>query len=175
MSGAGRLRALALAAAAVLCMAAADNPSERLKDPAREAHARSLFRQFRCVVCQNESIDDSDADLAHDLRRIIRQQVAQGHSDAQIRAFLVERYGEFILLEPRFSIGNAVLWLSPALIVLAGGALFVRRLRRRVDLEPGLSATEEMQVNALAACGGNDAHGSNNGPVGGAQADEKVT
>jgi cytochrome c-type biogenesis protein CcmH len=170
-----RLRALALAAGALLCMAAADDPSETLKDPGQEAHARSLFRQFRCVVCQNESIDDSDADIAHDLRGIIRGQVAQGRSDAQIRSFLVERYGEFILLEPRFSVGNAVLWLSPALIVLAGGALFVRRLARPVALEPELSPSEEMQVSALSACGDPGAGKPNNGPGGGAGTRGKVT
>ena len=148
-----RLKALALAGAALLCMAASADPSERLKDPGQEAHARQLFRQFRCVVCQNESIDDSDADLAHDLRQIVRQQVAQGRSDAQIRAFLVERYGEFILLKPSFSVGNAALWLAPALIVLAGGALFVLRLRRPVALEPELSAAEERQLETLAGNG----------------------
>ena len=148
-----RLKALALAGAALLCIAASADPSERLKDPGQEAHARQLFRQFRCVVCQNESIDDSDADLAHDLRQIVRQQVAQGRSDAQIRAFLVERYGEFILLKPSFSVGNAALWLAPALIVLAGGALFVLRLRRPVSLEPELSAAEETQLEALAGNG----------------------
>ena len=149
------LRALA-AAAAVLCMAAASDPAERLNNPVQEAHSRQLFEQFRCVVCQNESIDDSEAPLAHDLRQIIRQQVAQGRSDAQIRTFLVERYGEFILLKPRFSIGNAVLWLSPVLIVLAGGALFVMRLRRPVSLEPALSSAEEKQVKALVRDEGMD-------------------
>ena len=148
-----RLKALALAGAALLCIAASADPSERLKDPGQEAHARQLFRQYRCVVCQNESIDDSDADLAHDLRQIVRQQVAQGRSDAQIRAFLVERYGEFILLKPSFSVGNAALWLAPALIVLAGGALFVLRLRRPVALEPELSAAEETQLETLAGNG----------------------
>jgi cytochrome c-type biogenesis protein CcmH len=148
-----RIRALALAAAALLCIAASADPAERLKDPQQEAHARQLFRQFRCIVCQNESIDDSNADLAHDLRQIIRQQVAQGSSDAQIKAFLVERYGEFILLKPRFSAGNAALWLAPALIVLTGGALFVLRLNRSVALEPELSAAEEAQLEALAGSG----------------------
>ena len=100
--GSEHLRAWVIAAGAVLCMAAASDPAERLSDPVKEAHSRQLFEQFRCVVCQNESIDDSEAPLAHDLRLIIRQQVAQGRTDAQIRTFLVERYGEFILLKPRF-------------------------------------------------------------------------
>ena len=168
----GGLRALAVAVAALLCMAgAAADPSERLKDPQQEAHARRLFQEFRCVVCQNESIDDSEADLAHDLRQIIRQQVAQGRSDSQIRAFLVARYGEFILLEPRFSMGNAALWLSPVLIVLAGGALFALRLRKPVALESDLSSAEEMQVQALAGSGGFDTVAPKNGPRGGVEVD----
>jgi cytochrome c-type biogenesis protein CcmH len=95
--------ALALVAAAVMLMGAADDPSDRLKDPAQEARARALFQQLRCVVCQNESIDDSEADLAQDLRRIVRGQIAQGRTDAQVRTFLVQRYGQFILLKPPFS------------------------------------------------------------------------
>jgi cytochrome c-type biogenesis protein CcmH len=164
--GLNRLRLLAVAAGAVLCMAAAGDPAERLPDPGQESHARRLFAEFRCVVCQNESIDDSEADLARDLRQIIRQQVAQGRSDAQIRRFLVERYGEFILLKPRFSIGNAALWLPPILIVLAGGALFARRLGRRIDLEPSLTPSEEQQVQALADRGIHDTVTPKTGPGG---------
>ena len=145
-----RWQAVLAALAAVCCMAAASDPAERLRDPGQEAHARRLFLEFRCLVCQNESIDESDADLAKDLRQIVRGQVAQGRSDAQIRAFLVERYGDFILLKPRFTPANAVLWLSPLLIVLAGGALFAVRLRRSVTLEQDLSPDEERQVLALA-------------------------
>jgi cytochrome c-type biogenesis protein CcmH len=166
------LRAAAILAAALVCMAAAGDPAERLKDPAQEAHARQLFRQFRCLVCQNESIDDSDADLARDLRQLIRQQVAQGRSDSQIRTFLVARYGEFILLQPQFSIGNAVLWLSPVLIVLAGGALFARRLGRPVALEPELSAAEEKRVNAIVGSGGIDTVTPNNSAGRGAGVEE---
>jgi cytochrome c-type biogenesis protein CcmH len=169
----GGLRLAAVAAAALLLIGAAADPGERLKDPAQEAQARQLFRQFRCVVCQNESIDDSDAELAHDLRQLIRQQVAQGRSDAQIRAFLVERYGEFILLKPQFSLGNAVLWLSPVLIVLAGGALFARRLGRPVALEPELSTAEEMKVRALVGSGGIDTVTPNNGVKDDAAVDER--
>jgi cytochrome c-type biogenesis protein CcmH len=160
MSSRRRLQALAASLAAVLCIAAGADPAERLADPAKEAQARRLFQEFRCLVCQNESIDDSDADLAHDLRQVVRTQVAQGHTDAQIRAFLVERYGEFILLKPRFTAANAVLWLSPLLIVLVGGALFAVRLRRPVLLEDGLSSAEEAQVQALARAGGADQDGS---------------
>jgi cytochrome c-type biogenesis protein CcmH len=145
-----RWRALAAALAAVACMAASADPSERLKDPSQEARARHLFEQLRCVVCQNESIDDSDADLARDLRMIVRQQVAAGRSDDQIKAFLVDRYGEFILLRPELSVGNALLWLTPVLILVAGGALFVLRARRPIRLEAALTAEEEKRLRALA-------------------------
>ncbi|MFZ5730445.1 MAG: cytochrome c-type biogenesis protein, partial [Pseudomonadota bacterium] len=83
--------------AAVFCMAAASDPSERLPDPAQEARARELFKEVRCLVCQNESIDDSNAELAADLRRIVREEVAAGRSDAEIRDFLTDRYGEYVL------------------------------------------------------------------------------
>jgi cytochrome c-type biogenesis protein CcmH len=148
------MRRLALAGvivAALLSTAGASDPSERLADPAQEARAEHLFGQLRCLVCQNESIDDSSADLAKDLRQIVRQQVAQGRSDAQIRAFLVDRYGEFILLKPRFSVGNAMLWLAPLLIVLCGGAFFATRSRRGLGLEEALTAEEEERLGALQA------------------------
>lgn len=123
------VRALLAVCAAVFCMAAASDPSERLADPAQEARARALFAQVRCLVCQSESIDDSDAPLAADLRQIVREQVAAGRGDAEIRTFLTDRYGEFILLKPRFSIGNAALWLGPFLVVLLGLLLWRGRLR----------------------------------------------
>ncbi len=145
-----RARVLLAALAGVLCIAAASDPAERLKDPAQEAHARRLFKQFRCVVCQNESIDDSNASLAADLRRIVRDKVAAGQSDSQIRAFLVDRYGEFILLKPVVSLGNAALWFAPALIVLVGGAVFAFKARRAKDLEPVLTAEEETRLAQLA-------------------------
>ncbi len=136
--------------AALACMAAAaSDPSERLPDPGQEARARHLFQQYRCVVCQNESIDESQADIAHDLRQVIRAQIVQGRTDDQIRHFLVDRYGEFILLKPRFTLGNAALWLTPVVIVLAGGAFFAVRGRARTTLEPALTAEEERRLNAL--------------------------
>ena len=153
-----RRRGLLLAAlAGVLCIAAsASDPSERLPDPAQEARARHLFEQFRCIVCQNESIDDSGADLAHDLRQIVRGQIVQGRSDTQIRAFMVDRYGAFILLKPPFSPGNLALWLTPLLIVLAGGAFFAVRASRPVNLETALSEEEETRLSRLADAGGHD-------------------
>lgn len=144
-----RLRLAGLVSAALLCTAGASDPGDRLKDPGQEARAEQLFTQLRCVVCQNESIDDSEADIAHDLRQIVRQQVAAGRSDAQIKTFLVARYGEFILLKPTFSIGNATLWLLPLLIVLGGGAFFAVRSRGGTSLEPALTQEEESKLGAL--------------------------
>ena len=95
--------------AAVFCIAAASDPAERLPDPAQEARARGLFREVRCLVCQNESIDDSNAELAADLRRLVRDEIKSGKTDEQVRAHLTDRYGEFVLLKPAFSWGNAAL------------------------------------------------------------------
>ena len=144
-----RVRALLIAAAAVALTAGASDPSERLPDQAQEARARTLFKEVRCLVCQNESIDDSEAQLAGDLRRIVREQVKAGRSHAQIRDFLVERYGEFVLLKPRFSGGNAVLWLAPVGVLLVGGVLMAGLLRRRETPEPALSQDEEERVRRL--------------------------
>ena len=104
-----RLRVLLAALAGVACLAAASDPAERLPDPAQEAKAREIFRDVRCLVCQNESIDDSEAELAADLRRIVREQVRAGKGEAEIKAFLTDRYGEFVLLTPSFSPGNVAL------------------------------------------------------------------
>lgn len=144
-----RVRALLVALAAVALMGSASEPSERLPDPAQEARARVLFKEVRCLVCQNESIDDSEAQLAGDLRRIVREQVKAGRSDGEIRAFLVRRYGEFVLLKPRFSAGNAALWLAPVGVLLVGGVLMVGLLRRRRTVETELSREEEDRVARL--------------------------
>lgn len=133
------------AVAAVLCIAAASDPAERLPDPAQEARARDLFREVRCLVCQNESIDDSTAELAGDLRRLVREEVKAGQTNDQIRHHLTDRYGEFVLLKPAFSWGNAALWGAPFLVVALGFALLVRNLRtRRVDEDLTLDETERL-------------------------------
>jgi cytochrome c-type biogenesis protein CcmH len=129
-------------------MAAASDPSERLPDPAQEAAAREIFSEVRCLVCQNESINDSDAELARDLRRVVREQVAAGRDEAQVKAFLTDRYGEYVLLKPAFSLGNAALWLGPFLAVLAGLAFLALRVRRR-DLSEDLSVDEEARLARL--------------------------
>ncbi len=144
-----KLRALAAALAGVFCIAAAADPAERLPDPAQEARARAIFQDVRCLVCQNESIDDSEAELAHDLRQVVRQQVRQGRSDAQIKSFLTDRYGEFVLLTPAFSWVNLALWGGPLLVVLLGAGLLVGRLRNR-SAETELSPEEADRVRRLS-------------------------
>jgi len=112
--------------------AVAVQPDEILKDPALEARARVLSRELRCMVCQNQSIDDSEAPLARDLRVLVRERLTAGDSDSQVVDFLVARYGEFVLLKPRFAWHNVVLWLTPAAALLAGAiAMFVAAMRRR--------------------------------------------
>ncbi len=145
-----RLPAGLAALAAVFCLAAAADPGDRLADPGQEARARALFEQIRCVVCQNESIDDSEADLARDLRQTVRGQIAAGRDDAEVRRFLVQRYGEFILLRPRFSAANAVAWLAPFAIVLAGGAvLWLRARRPSPPADEPLTPEEEARLARL--------------------------
>ena len=103
-------RALVVGIAGALCLAAASDPADRLPDPAQEAQARSIFRDVRCLVCQNESIDDSQAELAADLRKIVREQVSAGRSDGEIKQFLIERYGEFaIRIEAVTDAGKSIL------------------------------------------------------------------
>ena len=143
-----KARALLAALAAIFCMAAASDPSERLPDAGQEARARHIFEQVRCLVCQNESIDDSQAELAHDLRQVVREQVREGRSDDQIKRFLVDRYGEFVLLRPRFSIGNAALWIGPFLVVALGLVLLLARLRNRAP-EPELPPTDAERLRRL--------------------------
>ncbi|RTM14468.1 MAG: cytochrome c-type biogenesis protein CcmH [Nevskiaceae bacterium] len=96
-------------------------PDEIMADPAKEARARDLSRELRCMVCQNQSIDDSDAPLARDLRLLVRERIASGDSDSQVIDFLVARYGEFVLLKPRFTPHTLLLWLLPPLALALGG------------------------------------------------------
>ncbi|MFI4975090.1 MAG: cytochrome c-type biogenesis protein [Caulobacterales bacterium] len=139
-----------LAVLAVLTLsAAAADPTERLADPAREARARAIFKEVRCLVCQSESIDESDAPLARDLRQLVREQVVAGRSDAQIRGYLVSRYGEFVLLQPRLSPANLVLWAGPPLVLVLGAGLLIIRARRRTPLAP-LTEEEEARIAKLA-------------------------
>ena len=111
--------------------AVAVQPDEILKDPALEARARALSRELRCMVCQNQSIDDSEAPLARDLRILVRERLTAGDSDPQVIDFLVARYGEFVLLKPRFEWQTAALWLTPAVALVAGAIAMVLAIRRR--------------------------------------------
>jgi cytochrome c-type biogenesis protein CcmH len=106
-------------------------PDEIMSDPAKEARARDLSRELRCMVCQNQSIDDSDAPLARDLRLLVRERIASGDSNRQVIDFLVARYGEFVLLKPRFSPHTLLLWLLPPLALAGGGLALWLYSRRR--------------------------------------------
>jgi cytochrome c-type biogenesis protein CcmH len=126
-------------------------PSEMLPDPAQEQRARSIGHELRCMVCQNQSIEESEADLARDLRRIVRERVATGDSDSQVVSYLHDRYGDFVLLRPPFTLATAALWGAP-FIALGGGLLAILLLRRRridpVAAAP-LSAEEQARLAAL--------------------------
>lgn len=143
-----KLRALIAVAFGALSIAAASDPAERLADPAQEAKARAIFQDVRCLVCQNESIDDSEADLAKDLRRLVREQVAAGKSEDEVKQFLTDRYGEFVLLTPSFNAWNLALWIGPFLVVLAGVFLLMRRLGARAT-EAELSQDEARRLKKL--------------------------
>lgn len=130
--------------------AQAVQPDEQLADPALEARARNLSQELRCVVCQNQSIDDSDAPLARDLRVLLREQLVKGATDEQAKQYLVDRYGHFVLLKPPFEAATYALWLGPLAVLLAGGlgvATYVRR--RRVAAEPGLTGEEKQRLESL--------------------------
>lgn len=143
------IRAALAALAGVFCLAAASDPAERLPDPAQEARARAIFQDVRCLVCQNESIDDSEAPLAHDLRQIVREQVRAGRSDADIKRFLTDRYGEFVLMRPAFSLTNLALWGGPFLVVVLGAGLLLGRLRNR-STDEELSPEEAERLRRLS-------------------------
>ncbi|MDE3175107.1 MAG: cytochrome c-type biogenesis protein CcmH [Pseudomonadota bacterium] len=140
---------LVLLALIVAAPALAVQPGEMLKDPAMEARARALSAQLRCLVCQNESIDESEADLARDIRRLIRERIAQGQSNAQVRDFLVSRYGDFILLKPPFKLSTALLWFSAPLTLLAGALAIWAASRRKKAPPAALSAEEERRLREI--------------------------
>ena len=147
------MRFLRLAAAAALIALAgaahAVQPDELLPDAAQEARARALSAELRCMVCQNQSIDDSDASLARDIRVLIRERIAKGEGNAEVKAYLVSRYGDFILLKPPFTPGTYLLWFSAPLALALGlaGAMLARRRQR--SPAPPLSAEEEARLAAL--------------------------
>ena len=131
-------------------------PDEIMSDPAKESRARDLSRELRCMVCQNQSIDDSEAPLARDLRLLVRERIAAGDSDSQVIDFLVARYGEFVLLKPRFERQTLALWLVPPLLLLGGGLALWMHVRRRskAGAEAAgspLTPDEEARLAALLA------------------------
>jgi cytochrome c-type biogenesis protein CcmH len=125
-------------------------PSERLADPALEARARTLSQQLRCLVCQNQSIDESNADLAHDLRVVLRQRLVAGDTDRQVLDYVVARYGVFVLLDPPFAPATYLLWLTPPVLVLGAGLFVVLRAwLRRPRSEPAALTEEESRRASL--------------------------
>jgi cytochrome c-type biogenesis protein CcmH len=130
-----------------LAAAFAVQPDEIMDDPVKEARARDLSRELRCMVCQNQSIDDSEAPLARDLRLLVRERIAAGDSDAQVLDFLVARYGEFVLLKPRLEPHTLLLWLLPPLALGGGGVALWIHSRRRSKFE----ATEDQSLFKLTA------------------------
>lgn len=151
------LFALALVLTLAPCIAYAVQPDEIMADPAQEQRARALSQQLRCMVCQNQSIDDSDAPLARDLRLLVRERIAAGYSDRQVIDFLVARYGEFVLLKPRVEGHTLLLWLLTPAALIGGGAglwLYYRRRSRnglQNDALLQLSADEEARLEKLIA------------------------
>jgi len=146
------LLAMSFAAPAVVAV----QPDEVLSDAALEVRARALSKELRCMVCQNQSIDDSDAPLARDLRILVRERLQAGDSDREVIDFLVARYGEFVLLNPRFSGHTALLWVAPAALLLIGGVvLFVLARRRRKGSETGsaeqvkLTSAEQARLSEI--------------------------
>jgi len=131
-------------------------PDEIMADPVKEARARALSQELRCMVCQNQSIDDSEAPLARDLRLLVRERIAAGDSDARVIDFLVARYGEFVLLKPRLERRTLLLWLLPPMALAGGGISLWLHSRRRAKSAPGeaavtLTPDEETRLAALMA------------------------
>jgi cytochrome c-type biogenesis protein CcmH len=146
------IRRTLLAAALLIAIgvpAWAVEPSERLADPALEARARAISRELRCLVCQNESIDESNASLAHDLRLLVRRRLVSGDTDQQVRNYIVARYGIFVLLDPPFEPVTWLLWLGPPALVLGAGAILLRRRRRLDPRLADLTPTERARAAAL--------------------------
>jgi len=142
------IRRFVLALAVVLSSvpAFAVNPDEVLADPKLEARARAISAELRCMVCQNQSIDDSNAELAKDLRLLVRERLTDGDTDEQVMNYIVSRYGEFVLLKPRFETKTILLWGAPLLLVVAGGLSLIVFARKRAGRPTGSKLTAEEQA-----------------------------
>ncbi len=151
-----QLRLLLLLLALLPLPAGAVNPDERLADPALEARARQLSQGLRCLVCQNQSIDDSNADLAHDLRVIVRERIKAGDSDAQVVEYLRARYGDYILLRPPVETETFILWFGPPVLLIGAGIAIWLLARRRRQLPPEmpLDPVERAKLDALLKADG---------------------
>jgi cytochrome c-type biogenesis protein CcmH len=147
----GKLLLLFTLLASLAGPALAVQPDEVMKDPALETRARALSSELRCLVCQNESIDDSEAPLARDIRILIRERIGKGESNDSVRAYLVSRYGDFILLKPPFKPETLLLWLSPVLTLGLGVAAALYARRRAPSATPRLSDEEEARLATLTA------------------------
>ena len=142
-------------------------PDEIMSDPVKESRARDLSRELRCMVCQNQSIDDSEAPLARDLRLLVRERIAAGDSDAQVIDFLVARYGEFVLLKPRLEPHTLLLWLLPPLALVGGGfALWMHNRRRTRSASSGRSVVAPVDAGGGSAAGTADRGGTVPGTAG---------
>lgn len=134
----------------ILFFTTLQSEAEERLEKGLEARAKLLFTELRCVVCQNQSISDSDADVAKDLRIIVREQIVAGKTDREIRTFLVDRYGEFILLKPVFAWHTFILWAAPFLLIILAGGLIVRAGKRQSSIvESQLSTEEENEIKRL--------------------------
>jgi len=134
----------------LICPALAVEPNERLADPVMEARAREISKGLRCLVCQNESIDDSAAELAHDIRVLLRERLKAGDTDAQATQFIVSRYGDFVLLKPPIEPATLLLWFGPPAVLLVAGAVIVVAVRRRAISEmPPLTEAEKERFEKL--------------------------
>jgi cytochrome c-type biogenesis protein CcmH len=134
----------------VATLAQAVEPGEVLEDPALEARARVISQDLRCVVCQNETIDESNATLAQDMRRLVRQRINAGDTNEQVIAYMVDRYGDFVLLRPRFTSQTLLLWFGPILILVLGGVVVVRVMKRSAsNVSEALSQEELGRLDSL--------------------------
>ena len=146
----GKLQAALLALVLLASPAYALTPGEILQDQRLETRARALSAQLRCLVCQNQSIDDSDASLARDLRQIVRERLLAGETDEAIKSYLVARYGDFVLLQPPLRAGTVLLWSAPALLLLLGGAAILFNTRRKGE-DAVLAPLDDAEAARLAA------------------------
>jgi cytochrome c-type biogenesis protein CcmH len=143
------MRALLLALLLFATPALALDPAEMLADPVLEQRAQAISAELRCLVCQNQSIEDSDADLAKELRRIVRERLVAGDSDGDVRQYVVDRYGEFVLLRPVLALHTVILWITAPLILIIGAIVLLLRSHRKAVADVPLTAEEQAVLKRL--------------------------